>query len=41
VFSSLGTPTMLTEYLITLEMSPYLILFMIVALIFLLGWPLE
>jgi len=32
---------MLTEYLITLEMSPYLILFMIVALIFLLGWPLK
>ncbi len=41
VFSRLGTPTMLTEYLITLDMSPYLILFMIMALIFLLGWPLE
>jgi TRAP-type mannitol/chloroaromatic compound transport system permease large subunit len=41
VFSKLGTPTMLTEYLITLDMSPYLILFMIMALIFLLGWPLE
>jgi len=41
VFSRLGTPTMLTEYLITLDMSPYLILFMIMAMIFLLGWPLE
>ncbi len=40
-FSRLGTSTMLTEYLITLDMSPYLILFMIMALIFLLGWPLE
>ncbi len=41
VFSRLGTPTMLTEYLLTLEMSPYVILFIIMALIFLLGWPLE
>ena len=30
---------MLTEYLVTLDTSPYL--FMIMALIFLLGWPLE
>lgn len=41
VFSRLGTPTMLTEYLLQLDMSPYMILFMIMALIFLLGWPLE
>jgi tripartite ATP-independent transporter DctM subunit len=41
VFSRLGTPTMLTEYLITLDMPPYMILAMIMALIFLLGWPLE
>lgn len=41
VFSRLGTPTMLTEYLLTLDMSPYILLFMIMALIFLLGWPLE
>lgn len=41
VFSKLGTPTMMTEYLLTLEMSPYAILFIIMALIFLLGWPLE
>lgn len=41
VFSRLGTPTMLTEYLLTLDMHPYMILFIIMALIFLLGWPLE
>ncbi len=41
VFSRLGTPTMLTEYLLTLDMSPYMLLFIIMALIFLLGWPLE
>ena len=41
VFSRLGTPTMLTEYLLALDLSPTLILFMIMALIFLLGWPLE
>lgn len=41
VFSRLGTPTMLTNYLLALDMSPYAILFMIMALIFLLGWPLE
>ncbi len=41
VFSRLGTPTMLTEYLLTLDLPPYAILAMIMALIFLLGWPLE
>jgi len=41
VFSRLGTPTMLTNYLLTLDLSPYAILFMIMALIFILGWPLE
>jgi len=41
VFSKLGTPGMLTEYLLTLEFSPYMILLLIMALIFLLGWPLE
>ncbi|MDD9922078.1 MAG: TRAP transporter large permease subunit [Boseongicola sp.] len=40
-FSSLGTPRMLTEVLLGLDMSPYLVLLMIMALIFLLGWPLE
>ena len=41
VFSKLGTPNMLTEYLLTLDLPPYAILFLIMALIFLLGWPLE
>ena len=40
-FSSLGTPKMLTELLLGLDMSPYLILLLVMALIFLLGWPLE
>ncbi|KAA3632994.1 MAG: C4-dicarboxylate ABC transporter [Proteobacteria bacterium] len=41
VFSRLGTPGMLTEYLLHLDWSPTMILIMIMALIFLLGWPLE
>ena len=41
MFSRLGTPTMLTELLLGLEWSPVLILLIIMALIFLLGWPLE
>lgn len=41
VFSRLGTPGMLTEFLLQLDMSPTMILIMIMALIFLLGWPLE
>ena len=41
VFSKLGTPNMLTEFLLTPELPPYGILFLIMALIFLLGWPLE
>ena len=40
-FSSLGTPKMMTEALLQLDMSPYMILILIMALIFLLGWPLE
>lgn len=41
VFSRLGTPMMMTDYLLALDLSPTLILIMIMALIFLLGWPLE
>lgn len=41
VFSSLGTPKMLTELLLSLNMSPNMILIAVMALIFLLGWPLE
>ena len=40
-FSALGTPKMMTELLLGLDMSPYLILIVVMALIFLLGWPLE
>ncbi len=41
VFARLGTPTMLTEALLALDLNRYVILFLIMALIFLLGWPLE
>ena len=41
VFSRLGTPTMLTEYLLSWDLSPTMVLVIIMALIFLLGWPLE
>lgn len=40
-FSALGTPKMMTELLLALDMSPYLVLILVMALIFLLGWPLE
>jgi TRAP-type mannitol/chloroaromatic compound transport system permease large subunit len=40
-FSMLGTPKMMTEVLLGLDMSPYMILIIIMALIFVLGWPLE
>jgi len=41
VFSKLGTPGMMTEFLLDMELSPYATLLIIMALIFLLGWPLE
>jgi tripartite ATP-independent transporter DctM subunit len=41
VFAKLGTPTMLTEYLLSLNMNRWLILAVILGLIFVLGWPLE
>ena len=41
VFSRLGTPMVLTDFLLGLEINKYLILFIIMAMIFLLGWPLE
>ncbi len=40
-FSWLGTPKMMTEALLGLDVSPYLVLILVMALIFLLGWPLE
>ena len=41
VFSRLGTPAMLTTHLIALDLPPSAVLMMIMALIFILGWPLE
>ena len=41
VFSRLGTPMVLTEFLLNLEVNRYFILFIVMAMIFLLGWPLE
>ncbi len=41
VFSRLGTPTMLTELLLQWNLSQMQVLLIIMALVFLLGWPLE
>ena len=41
VFSRLGTPMVLTEFLLQLEMNKYIILAIVLGMIFLLGWPLE
>jgi tripartite ATP-independent transporter DctM subunit len=41
VFARLGTPTMLTEALLQLDLNRYVLLGIIMALIFVLGWPLE
>jgi tripartite ATP-independent transporter DctM subunit len=41
VFAKLGTPTMLTDFLLSLELPRYAVLALIMALVFLLGWPLE
>jgi len=41
VFSRLGTPMVLTDFLLGLEINKYFILFIVMAMIFLLGWPLE
>ena len=39
VFARLGTPTLLTEFLLGLEMNKYFILAIVMVAIFLLGWP--
>jgi len=41
VFARLGTPTMITDFLLGLEVNRYLILIIVMGMIFLLGWPLE
>ena len=41
VFSRLGTPTMLTNALLAFDLSQIEVLIVVMALIFILGWPLE
>ena len=41
VFSKLGTPSLLTEFLLNLDVNRYVILAILMAVLFLLGWPLE
>jgi TRAP-type mannitol/chloroaromatic compound transport system permease large subunit len=41
VFSRLGTPMVITDYLIGLDMPPMFMLAVIMLMIFILGWPLE
>lgn len=41
VFARLGTPNMLTDALIGLNLSPYAMLAIMMLVIFLMGWPLE
>ena len=41
VFARLGTPTLVTDFLLSLELSRYVLLAIIMAGIFLLAWPLE
>ncbi len=41
VFSRLGTPTLLTEMLLDMDLTQMQVLLLIMALIFVLGWPLE
>ena len=41
VFARLGSATMIAEALVALELAPLVLLIVVLALIFLLGWPLE
>jgi tripartite ATP-independent transporter DctM subunit len=41
VFSRMGSPALIAESLLTLSYSPTLMLLLILAIIFILGWPLE
>ena len=40
-FSALGLPKMMAEALLSFDLAPFVILILIMALIFLLLWPLE
>lgn len=41
VFTRLGTSTMIAEWLVTLTFDPTIMLIVLMAIIFVLGWPLE
>lgn len=41
VFSRLGTPAMITELLLSWDLSASMVIILILALVFILGWPLE
>jgi tripartite ATP-independent transporter DctM subunit len=41
VFSRLGTPTMITDLLLGMDLGPSAVILLILALVFILGWPLE
>ncbi|MEO0386039.1 MAG: TRAP transporter large permease subunit [Pseudomonadota bacterium] len=41
VFSRLGTPQMITDILLAMDLSASMVIILILALIFILGWPLE
>jgi tripartite ATP-independent transporter DctM subunit len=41
VFAKLGTPTMLTDYLLSLNVDRWVMLAAVLGLLFVLGWPLE
>jgi len=41
VFSRLGTPTFIAEWMLTFDLPPTAFLLVLLALIFVLGWPLE
>jgi len=41
VFSRLGTPTMITELLLAMDLSASMVVILILAMVFILGWPLE
>ena len=41
VFSRLGTPSMITDMLLAMDLGPSAIVILILAMVFILGWPLE
>ena len=41
VFSRLGTPQMITDWLLAMDLSANMVVVLILAMVFILGWPLE